>query len=95
MEASEAQDDSATSARRNQEEHKMQHSTPIVGSSVPATSAVFAKSTATQRTAAANKITARNERECIGVEKYQTDRIARTNDKEIDEWYAEQDDEYE
>lgn len=71
---------------------KRQLSIFIVDSSAPAISAVFVESTIAKRTAAAKEIAARNQRECTGFGKYLADRIARDNDREIKEWYANQED---
>lgn len=63
----------------------------IVYSSAPAIPALFAKNTAAKRTAAAKEIEAQKERECTGRGKYLADRIATAKDREIDDWYADQD----
>lgn len=84
-----ALDDAAASTK---EARERQRSIPIVDYSELVISAVLAKNTVTESTAAAKKTAARKERECTSVGKYLFDRMARTNDREIDDWYADQDD---
>lgn len=68
---------------------------PIMNSSAPVMPKVFAKNAAAKRTAAAKVIAARKKRECTGLGIYIADRIARANEREKDELYADQDDDCE
>lgn len=63
--------------------------------SSPVILAVFAKSTVAEITLAAKKISARKKRDGTGDGKYLAEHIARAEDCEIDDWYADQDDGYE
>lgn len=80
-EAQEVRDDTAPFAK---EERERQRLIFILDSSAPASSDVFSKNTATERTAAAKEVAARNERECTGRGKFLARRIAEANDLEID-----------